>query len=186
MLQRALPAAVGLHIINNMTPEAAASPLIFSAGSQWVVFSVDAARYALPLAAVERVVRAAQFTPLPLAPEVVLGVIDIAGHIFPVFNMRRRLRLPERPLLPSDQFLIARTRDRTVVLAIDTALGVIEQPGGDLVEAARLTHPLPQIRGVIRLEDGLVLVQDLEQFLSADEAGALSRAVRDYEASHAG
>jgi purine-binding chemotaxis protein CheW len=50
---------------------------------RWVAFSVDTRRFALPLDAVERVVRAAEYTPLPLAPDVVLGALDVAGEILP-------------------------------------------------------------------------------------------------------
>lgn len=46
---------------------------------QWVVFCLDATRLAVPLAAVERIVRAAEVTPLPLAPSMVIGVINVAG-----------------------------------------------------------------------------------------------------------
>lgn len=154
--------------------------------AQWVVFRLDAARYALPLATVDRVVWAAQFTPLPLAPSIVLGAIDVEGHILPVFNARRRFRLPERPMEPADQFLIARTAHRTVVLLIDAALGVIEQPALAMIEAARLSPDLAHIRGVIRLQTGLVLIQDLEQFLSPQEAIELDQAMRGKETSHGG
>jgi purine-binding chemotaxis protein CheW len=154
--------------------------------AQWVVFRLDAAHYALPLAAVDRVVRAAQLTPLPLAPPIVLGAIDVEGHILPVFNLRRRFNLPEHPVEPNDQFLITRTTLRTVVLVIDAALGVIEQPATSMIEAARLVPDLPHIRGVLRLQEGLVLIQDLEQFLAPDEASALNRAMAAKETSHAG
>ena len=87
---------------------------------------------------------------------------------------------------PTDQFLIARTAHRTVVMLIDAALGVIEQPATALIEAARLSPDLSHIRGVIRLQTGLVLIQDLEQFLSRDEAIALDAALGAREASHAG
>ena len=43
--------------------------------TQWVLFALDAGRYALPLASVERIVRAAEYTPLPLAPAAVLGAV---------------------------------------------------------------------------------------------------------------
>ena len=157
---------------------AAALPPATAETAQWVVFRLDTAHYALPLATVDRVVRAAQFTPLPLAPSIVLGAIDVEGHILPVFNARRRFRLPARPMEPTDHFLIARTAHRTVVLLIDAALGVIEQPTTALIEAARLSPDLAHIRGVIRLRTGLVLIQDLEQFLSQDEAIALDQAMR--------
>lgn len=145
--------------------------------AQWVVFSLDTARYALPLTSVERIVRAAYVTPMPLAPPIVLGAINIEGRVLPVVNVRHRFRLPERPVDPADQFLIARTAARTVVLAIDTAHGVLEHDAASWVEAASMAPHLTHIRGVIALEDGLVLIHDLEQFLSPDEARALDEAV---------
>jgi purine-binding chemotaxis protein CheW len=148
-------------------------------GTQWVLFALDAGRYALPLAAIERIVRAAEYTPLPRAPAAVLGAIDVAGHILPVFNLRNRFELPERPLALTDQFIIARTARRSVVLAVDTALGVIDEPAQGVIDSARLAPGLPHIRGVLSLPDGLVLIQDLERFLSADETTALDSAIRD-------
>lgn len=145
--------------------------------AQWVVFALDAGRYALPLHAVERTVRAVQVTPLPIAPSVVLGAIDIQGSILPVFNLRLRFGLPQRPVAPADQFLIARTAHRTVALAVDAALGVIEHPASSTVDAKDIAPNLKQIRGVIPLADGMVLIHDLEQFLSAEEARALDEAM---------
>jgi purine-binding chemotaxis protein CheW len=150
-----------------------------------MVFSLDAGRYAIPLAAAERVVRAVEVTPLPAAPALVLGVIDVGGRVLPVFDTRARLGLPQRPIEPADHFLIARTSERTVVLIIDVARGLIEQPADSLVESGLIAHGIQHIRGVISLEDGLVLIHDLEQFLSATESRALDEALQG-EARHAG
>jgi purine-binding chemotaxis protein CheW len=122
---------------------------------------------------------------LPLAPSIVLGAIDVEGSILPVFNVRRRFNLPERPVEPTDQFLIARAARWTVALAIDAALGVIEQPATAMVEAARLVPDLASIQGVIRMREGLVLIHDLEKFLSPDEASALSQSMGGEDTTHA-
>ncbi len=53
-----------------------------------VVFRLDEQRYAIPLAAVERIVRAVEVTALPEGPEIVLGVIDMEGRIRPVLDTR--------------------------------------------------------------------------------------------------
>ncbi len=150
-----------------------------------MVFSLDAGRYAIPLAAAERVVRAVEVTPLPAAPALVLGVIDVGGRVLPVFDTHARLGLPQRSIEPADHFLIARTSERTVVLVIDVAQGLIEQPADALVEAGLIAQGIEHIRGVISLEDGLVLIHDLEQFLSATESRALDEALQS-EARHAG
>ena len=95
--------------------EAAPSPPVLAGTAKWVVFSLDAGRYALPLATVERIVRAVEVTRLPSAPPIILGAIDVQGRVLPVFNIRRRFGLPERDIGPSDHFLIARSADRSVV-----------------------------------------------------------------------
>jgi purine-binding chemotaxis protein CheW len=140
------------------------------------VFSLDAGRYALSLAAVERVVRAVEVTHLPAAPPIVLGAIDVQGRVLPVFNVRRRFGLPERDIDPADQFVIARSANRTVVLVVDTAHGVLQSPLADTTSATSMTG-LEHIRGVIRLPDGLVLIQDLDLFLSAAESRVLDEAL---------
>jgi purine-binding chemotaxis protein CheW len=145
--------------------------------ARWVAFRLEGGRYALPLQVVERIVGAAQVTPLPLAPPVVLGAVDIEGRIVPVFNLRERFELAARPLEPADHFLIARTRSRVVALVIDGAEGVIERPASAVVDPDSLAPNLEHLQGVIPLEDGMVLIQDLERFLSAEEARALDAAL---------
>lgn len=151
---------------------------------QLVVFCVAEQRYALPLSAVERIVRAAEVTPLPKAPPVVIGALDVGGRVLPVLNLRRRLGLPESAINPAHQFLIARTARREVVLVIDEAVGMLETPSGGMVAAAQIAPGLGQISGVVRLPDGLVLIHDLEEFLSLDEERALDEALSE-EVAHA-
>ena len=149
------------------------------------MFSLDAGRYALPLHCVDRIVRAVHVTSLPQAPAVVLGAIDVAGRVLPVCNIRQRFGLPQRAIEPADQFLIAHTAKRTVVLAIDTASGVLERPAAAMIDAGSLTSGLAHIRGVFATADDLVLIHDLEAFLSTDEDEALDAALNP-AASRAG
>lgn len=141
-----------------------------------VAFQLDAQHHALPLASVERVVHAVAVTPLPGAPPAVLGAIDVAGNVVPVYSLRRRLQLPERPLQPSDQFLLVQTGRRPLALVVDQVQGVIEceEP---VVPADRLAPGLQPLGGVVSLADGLLLIQDIERFLSPAEESALAAAL---------
>lgn len=151
--------------------------------TQLLIFRLEQQRCALPLTAVERVVRAVEVTPLPNAPAIVVGVIDVEGSVLPVLNIRRRFRLPEREISPADQLLIARTARRIVVLAVDEAQGVVEHPATEVVESAQIVPGLEQLQGVAKLDDGLVLIYDLDKFLSLDEARTLDEAMRQ-EVAH--
>lgn len=147
--------------------------------SHWVSFALEGQRFALPLQSVSRIVHSAEVTPLPLAPDVVAGALDVGGRILPVYNLRRRLRLPERMLGIDDQFIIAHTTRRHVALMVDRALGLID--ARPIESAAELASNLRHLRGVLSLPDGLVLIQDLENFLSPDEDQALDSALRAAE-----
>lgn len=145
--------------------------------TQAVVFRLDDRRYALPLGCVERVVRAAEVTALPGAPAIVLGALCVEGRVLPVLDLRRRFGLPTREIGPADHFLICRTGARSVLLVIDEADGVIDPPPADVVAAADVLPGLDHVKGVAKLEDGLVLIQDPEKFLSLDEARSLDEAM---------
>jgi purine-binding chemotaxis protein CheW len=154
-----------------------------SPGIQLVVFELDERRYGLRLAAVERVLHAVDVTPLPQTPDVVWGVIDIEGQIVPVLSLRKRFGLPERPIGVSDQFVLARTARRTVALVVDVARGVIERSAAEVIESDKILPDLKQIEGVIRLDDGMALIHDLDRFLSLDEERALAQAMTS-QANH--
>jgi purine-binding chemotaxis protein CheW len=145
--------------------------------AQFVVFRLDERRYALPLSVVERVVRAVDVTPLPTASPMVLGAIDVHGRVLPVFNVRRRFLMPERPVRPCDWFVIAHTARHTVVLVVDESEGVVERPQTEIVPSTQIVPGLEDFPGVLTLEDGLVLIHDVERFLSLAEARALDEAM---------
>lgn len=154
------------------------------ASAQLVMFRLEGQRYAVRLDVVERIVRAVAVTALPGAPAIVLGVIDVAGKIIPVLNLRKRLGLPDRDIGVPDQFLIARTAQRPVALVVDEALALIDVPAAEIVESIQIVPRLGFIQGVVKLPDGLALIHDLESFLSLEEAESL-RTVLNQEVADA-
>lgn len=147
--------------------------------SHLVAFSLDEQRYALPLSAVERVVRAVEVTALPRAPEIVSGVINVRGSVIPVVNVRRRFGLPEREPALSDQLIIGRTSRRSVALVVDAVAGVLEYSEKQAVPAEAIAPGLEYVTGVVKLSNGMVLIHDLDRFLSLDEERALDEAMMD-------
>lgn len=138
-----------------------------------VVFVLDGQCYALFLSAVERVVRAVEVTPLPAAPEIVLGMIDVGGCIVPVFDIRKRFHLPEKEMNVNDHLIIARTARQTVALLADSVSATMEVPAGEVVHSSKILPQMEYVDGVAKLEGGMVLIHDLDKFLSLEEENAL-------------
>ena len=145
--------------------------------NQFVVFTLDGQAYALHLSVVERIVRVVEVTPLPKAPEIVLGVVNVGGKIIPVIDIRKRFRLPGHETNLSDQLIIANTSKRSVALVVDSVSGVIERSAAEITAAEQIVPDLKYVEGVAKLEDGMVLIHDLDKFLSLDEGKTLDDAM---------
>ena len=143
-----------------------------------MIFKLDELRFALHVSAVERVIWAAEVTPLPGAPSILLGVLNVRGKIIPVVNLRRRLGLTEREIEPSDQLIIGHTSSRPLALIADAVTGVIELPEENVIAANRVFSNPEYVEGVVKLEGDLVLIHDLDTFLSFGEETALDAALR--------
>lgn len=144
--------------------------------NQLVVFTLDEQRFGLALSAVDRVVRMVEIAVLPKAPEIVLGVVNVQGSVIPVVDIRKRFRLPERQLALSDQIIVAHTAQRPVALAVDAVIAVLRYPQEGMVEALQILPGIEYVEGVLKLKDGLILIHDLNQFLSLEEEESLARA----------
>ncbi len=103
-----------------------------------VVFLVDGQRYALPLSAVDRAVRAVAVTPLPEMPPQILGAVNIHGRVLPVLSLRRWLGRPDREVCALDELLIAHTVAQTLVLLVDDVCGVVGCEPQDAVPSERV------------------------------------------------
>lgn len=148
-----------------------------TAPSDILVFEIAGQRYGLAASAVRELVRAVSIVPLPKAPAIIEGVIDVRGTLVPVLDLRARFRLPARPVEPGDHLVLAEAGPRVVALRADRALGLARlQPGG-VQDLVTVVPGAEYVAGVARLDDGLVLIHDLAKFLSQAEGAALDAAL---------
>ncbi|SFW30462.1 chemotaxis protein CheW [Nitrosovibrio sp. Nv17] len=143
----------------------------------YLVFLLDDRRHALHLSVVDRVVHMVYVTPLPGAPDIVLGVVDMRGRLMPVVDVRKRFGLPGRRPAPADQLIVARMKQEPVALAVNDTLGIVECADQERIPVSGILPGVPYCNGVIRTRDGLILIHDLDAFLSLTEAAALDRAL---------
>jgi purine-binding chemotaxis protein CheW len=155
--------------------------LISSKPNQLLVFVWGEARYALFLSAVKKVIQAVEIMELPEASRYILGVINVQGDILPVIDIRACFGLPESEIRLNTHFILAKTGDHIVALVVDEVMGIHELKGSQLVEVEHVAPGAKYIRGLAKLEDDLVLICDLDQFLTNDELEALDDILTESE-----
>ena len=74
--------------------------------TEYLVFDISGRNYAVDLAHVEKVFRAAAPVPIPRCPESVLGAINIRGTTIALLNLRRIFGLEDKPLAPEDRIVV--------------------------------------------------------------------------------
>lgn len=142
-----------------------------------LLFQVQDQRFGLPAARVREVQRVVAIVPLPKAPASVEGLIDVRGRLVPVFGIRGRFRMPARELDPSEHLVLAEARGRLVALRVDRVLDLVEIAERDVEDPRGLVEGTEHVAGVARLEDGLVLIHDLDALLSQAEEAELEAAI---------
>ncbi|MDP3910841.1 MAG: chemotaxis protein CheW [Gemmatimonadales bacterium] len=140
---------------------------------QLLTFDVDRSRFALPARLLREVVRAVAIAPLPKAPPIVEGVINVRGAVVPVLDIRQRFGLPPAPVSPEQHLLIAQAGGRVVALRVDRALDLVAVEEAAIESAARVVPGVEYVAGIAKLPDGLIVIHDLERFLSLEEGGQL-------------
>jgi purine-binding chemotaxis protein CheW len=133
--------------------------------SQFSTFFVADLFFGVDVLRVQEVLRYQQMTRVPLAPEVIEGLINLRGQIVTAIDMRRRLQLPPRADDRTPMNMVVHTEDGAVSLLVDEI--------GDVLDVDSATHERPPenldpavrdlIRGVYKLKDRLLLVLDTER-----------------------
>jgi purine-binding chemotaxis protein CheW len=143
---------------------------------QVLVVHVATIRCGFVLDDVIEVLPAMEMAALPGAPEVIGGVIDLRGALVPVLDLRRRLGLSTRPPHHDDHVVVCTVGARSVGVWVDRAEDLLTVASRDLLPLDDVAQA-GYLPGVIRRDDGLMLVYDVHSFLAADEALRLDAAL---------
>ncbi len=139
-----------------------------------LTFTVDGRYFAIPLENIQRVINSVEVTIIPDLQENILGIVKIHSEIYPVFNFRKKLGLPEKDISIDDHFIIAKTTLINIIIIADKVLSVSTYDKQDLTVLKEYIYSNKEIKGVVSVNKDLTLIYDLETFLSRDEANTLN------------
>ncbi|MEI7811811.1 MAG: chemotaxis protein CheW [Ignavibacteria bacterium] len=141
-----------------------------------VIFSLGQRKYAIGLDAVEHVICSVEITPLPKAPDIILGIVSLHGDIIPVINIRKRLLMPDREISVSDQGLIIKTR-RRLCMFVDSVEGCLEIPESEITFGKNIWDNTGCIEGIIMVNNDITLINNPDKFFNPDEEKQIDQAL---------
>lgn len=132
---------------------------------QFCTFFLEQYLFGVHLEKVQEVIRYLELTDIPLAPDVISGLMNLRGQIVTAIDLRRRLDLPPRAGDKQPMNIVIRSGDGAVSLLVDSI--------GDVVEVTEDSFERPPetlqgkvrevIVGVHKLDKNLMHVLETEK-----------------------
>ncbi|MEZ5419442.1 MAG: chemotaxis protein CheW [Vicinamibacterales bacterium] len=144
---------------------------------QFATFLLDEYYFGVEVLRVQEVIRYQDMTHVPLAPNVVQGLINLRGQIVTAIDLRRRLELPDRADGIQPMNVVVRTSDGVVSLLVDEIGDVLETQQADFEPAPETINGAARelVTGVYKLKDRLLLALDVERATSLDSEHVAER-----------
>ena len=140
----------------------------------YVVFRLGGEGYALEVMRVQEVLDVQSMTEVPGSPKCLLGVINLRGHVVPVYDLRIPFGLhTDLNLNRAPTVLIVETEQgndsQVSGLVVDRVSDVLEFSPEEVQPSPQLGlgKTTPFVRGLIRHQEGFLLVLDLDRVFSA-------------------
>jgi len=140
-----------------------------NASQQFCTFFLDGLFFGVEVENVQEVIRHQPTTRVPLAPEVLGGLINLRGQIVAAVDLRRRLEMPPRQASQAPMNVVVRTDDGAVSLLVDEIGDVVEMEETDFENPPDTLRGMARelIRGAFKLKGKLLLLIDTEKALRA-------------------
>lgn len=131
----------------------------------YATFFIENHLFGVEVENVQEVFTAQEITPVPLAPPIIAGLINLRGEIVTALDLRNRLGFPPRPAGMEAMSVVVRTAEGLVNLLVDQIGDVIEvlptlfEPPPETVDPQMASA----LNGVYKLEDRLFLGLNIEE-----------------------
>lgn len=125
-------------------------------------FHLGQTELALPVAVLQEVVNyPAAVTPVPLAPDHLLGLFNLRGTLIPIVDLRQLLHLPDDGVRATSKIAIVELGEMRVGLLFDTTGEILRVPAAQRIAFERADHAAPVISGALKLDGGERILQIL-------------------------
>lgn len=139
--------------------------------NKMLIFGLNGEHYATDIKEVERILGYQEPTVLPDAPTFVKGVINYEQSILPIISLSKKFNLGEDKEDENRKIIVVKRNENKFGIIVENVYEV-RDVSSDLMETAppiTATIDRKYIAGLIKLEDNIVILLDLEKILTSED-----------------
>lgn len=132
---------------------------------QFVCFKLAEEEYAIDIVEIQEVIRVPAITEVPQMPAFTLGIINVRGNVIPVFDLRKKLFLPEKTLDFNTKIVIARVDEEAFGMIVDEVLDNVKLDASQIDPAPTVKMKVSRecITGLGKLNDRMIALLNLQR-----------------------
>lgn len=143
---------------------------------QLIVFNLGDEEYGASIEQVREIIRTRVITPIPNSPDFIDGLTNVRGEIAVVIDLKNRFFLPTKKEIKEKHIIMTEQDKNLFGLKVDEVTEVLRIPEIEIKTAPELVTKVDTdyMRGVLTIENRLIIVLDLKKVLSEEELTKLS------------
>ncbi len=151
---------------NLFDDEQVCEPLI-----RWVTFQLGQEVYGVVVKNVREILRINNISPVPGAPDYIVGITNIRGNVVSVIDGRSRINLPLAEHTDLSRMIVMESKDDIVAVVVDRVADIIDLPESLVNASPKLAKGSSSkyISGVMSREDELIIILDSEKFITDEQ-----------------
>jgi len=136
---------------------------------QLVGFVIGEEEYAIPILAIQEIIKPFSWTRVPQVPSYVLGVFNLRGAVIPLIDLRAKFGLQTKKQSDETRFIVMRDGDDVAGFVIDRLTMAIRLKKGDIGPAPDTVNGNDTIiDGVGKQADKIITILKVNKLLERD------------------
>lgn len=139
---------------------------------QVIVFNIGEERYGVEISQIKEIILLTQVTHIPNVPDFVEGVLNLRGQIVAIINLRKKLGKEQKKNDENTRIIVIEHGSSTIGMMVDSVSEVKYLSSKNIEEIPRflaLKDESKFLKGIGKLEDGLLTLMDLKELFSENE-----------------
>ena len=126
---------------------------------QLVGFVVGEEEFAVPILAIQEIIKPIEWTKVPFTPDYVLGVFNLRGNVLPLIDLRKKFGVEAGEIDENTRFIVMKIKDENVAFVIDRLTSALRINKNNILPPPETytTESDEIIEGIGRMDDGRII-----------------------------
>ncbi|PKM57421.1 MAG: chemotaxis protein CheW [Firmicutes bacterium HGW-Firmicutes-3] len=148
---------------------------------QQVVFKLDKEEYGLNIMKVNGIEKYQEVVKVPNAPEYIEGMINLRGEVLPIFSLRKKFNLTDKPHDDDTKIIVVNTNDIKVGFVVDSVEEILQIDEEVIEVAPAIVAGINRkyIKSVAKVDHRMIVLIDIDLVVTDEEKISLGEVIAE-------